>query len=60
MLHIYTGRNRLLAPALIEALRAPGPESRLIVVPKQLTLQTERLLLEALNLRAQRRSALST
>lgn len=51
MLHIYTGRNRLLAPALIEALRAPGPESHLIVVPKQLTLQTERLLLEALNLR---------
>ena len=36
MLHIYTGRNRLLAPALIEALRAPGPESRLIVVPLSL------------------------
>lgn len=51
MLRIYTGRNRLLAPALIEALRAPGPDTRLIVVPKQLTLQTERTLLEALRLR---------
>lgn len=51
MLHIYTGRNRLLAGALIESLRSPGPQTRLIVVPKQLTLQTERMLLEGLNLR---------
>ena len=51
MLNIHTGRGRLLAPALAEALRAPGAPTRLIVVPKQLTLQTERTLLEALKLR---------
>lgn len=51
MLHIYTGRNRLLFPALTAALKNPGAETRLIVVPKQLTLHTERALLEQLNLR---------
>ena len=51
MLYIHTGRGRLLATALAESLRAPGAPTRLIVVPKQLTLQTERTLLEALGLR---------
>jgi len=51
MLHIYTGRARLLAPALIEAVKTAPAKTQLIVVPKQLTLQTERMLLEKLNLR---------
>ena len=52
-MRIYTGRSRLLENAMIETLRASmsgeGGE-HLIVVPKQLTLQTERALLDALNL----------
>lgn len=51
MLQIYSGRNRLLAPALAELLRGDDAETQLVVVPKQLTLQTERMLLEALELR---------
>lgn len=51
MLHLYTGRNRLLAPALIEVLRTAEAPTQLVVVPKQLTLQTERMLLQALELR---------
>ncbi len=51
MLRIFTGRNRVLGEALAEAMRAPGGEPRLIVVPRQLTLQTERMLLEALRLK---------
>jgi len=51
MLNVYTGRSRLLAPALIEAVRAAEAPTQLVIVPKQLTLQTERTLLERLNLR---------
>lgn len=51
MLHVFTGRNRLLAPALVEVLRHADEGQQLIVVPKQLTLQTERMLLEQLKLR---------
>ena len=51
MLQIYTGRSRLLAPALIAAVKAASAPTQLVVVPKQLTLQTERMLLEAMNLR---------
>ena len=51
MLHIYTGRARLLASALIEAVRTASAPTQLIIVPKQLTLQTERMLLDQLNLR---------
>ena len=53
-MRIYTGRNPLLEPAMIEALRASmdgGAEALIVVVPKQLTLQTERTLLQALQLR---------
>ena len=53
-MRIYTGRSPLLAPAMIALLRRPmgeGVENRVVVVPKQLTLQTERTLLAALNLR---------
>ena len=50
MLNVYTGRNRLMASALVEALKSAGEETQLVVVPKQLTLQTERMLLEALSL----------
>lgn len=51
MLHLFTGRGRLLAPALIEVLKRAEAETQFVVVPKQLTLQTERMLLERLNLR---------
>lgn len=51
MLHLYTGRSRLLAPALIETVKTAPAPTQLVVVPKQLTLQTERMLLESLNLR---------
>lgn len=51
MLRIYTGRSRLLTGALIEALKQDDAETQLVIVPKQLTLQTERMLLDALNLR---------
>ena len=53
-MRIYTGRSHLLEPAMIQALRASlwdGADTRIVVVPKQLTLQTERLLLRALELR---------
>lgn len=53
-MRIYTGRSPLLMPALIDTLRRAMDgdyESHIIVVPKQLTLQTERTLLKALNLR---------
>ena len=51
---IYTGRNRLMEAALIEALRrdlSAEPGVQVVVVPKQLTLQTERALLSALQLK---------
>ena len=51
MLNVYTGRSRLLAPALIEAVRAAEAPTQLVIVPKQLTLQTERMLLDKLRLR---------
>ncbi|MEE1201028.1 MAG: hypothetical protein U0L09_10285, partial [Christensenellales bacterium] len=51
MLHVYTGRNRLMAPALCAAVRALGEAPQIIVVPRQLTLQTERMLLDALQLK---------
>lgn len=50
---ICTGRAALLEPAMIEALRGAmdGPlDAHIVVVPKQLTLQTERALLQALGL----------
>lgn len=52
-MRIYTGRSRLMEPALIEVLRrgmAGDAEAHIVVVPKQLTLQTERTLLKALDL----------
>ena len=53
-MRIYTGRGPLLGPAMIDALRRAMDadfDAHIIVVPKQLTLQTERTLLSALNLR---------
>lgn len=53
-MRIYTGRNHLLAPAMIEILKQTihdDVDAHIVVVPKQLTLQTERTLLAALNLR---------
>ena len=52
-MRLYTGRARSLEPALFAALRDAlnGPaETHIVVVPKQLTLQTERALLDALDL----------
>ena len=52
-MRIYTGRARLLEGAMIETLRATLSgtfENHIIVVPKQLTLETERTLLDALGL----------
>ncbi len=53
-MRIYTGRSRLMEPALIEILRRgmadSQAEAQIVVVPKQLTLQTERTLLRALHL----------
>lgn len=52
-MRIYTGRNHLLAPAMTETLRRAmngDAESYIVVVPKQLTLQTERTLLKELGL----------
>ena len=52
-MRIYTGRSRLMEAALIEVLRrgmAGEAEAHIVVVPKQLTLQTERTLLGALSL----------
>lgn len=54
MLRAYTGENRWLSHALAENLRAALREDdavEYIVVPKQLTLLTERMLMEALELR---------
>ncbi|MBQ8089014.1 MAG: hypothetical protein IJ234_11455, partial [Clostridia bacterium] len=49
MLTIYTGRSRLMEGALASALRQASG-LKLVVVPQQLTLQTERDLLAALEL----------
>jgi len=54
MLRIHTGENRLLADALVRAVGAALADEdavQYIVVPKQLTLFTERLLLSGLKLR---------
>ena len=54
MLEICTGRNYLLAPALLDGVRAAlasGDDTLYVVVPKQLTLQTELFLIHGLNLR---------
>ena len=51
MLNVYTGRSRLLSEALVECIRASNEETELIVVPKQLTLATEQLLLGELGLK---------
>lgn len=53
-MRIYTGRSRLMEAALIETLRrdmARGRSTQVVVVPKQLTLQTERALLDGLRLK---------
>ena len=53
-MRIYTGRSQLLEPAMIELMRESmgnQREAHIVVVPKQLTLQTERTLLSALELR---------
>jgi len=53
-MRIYTGRSRLMETALIDTLRrtmAGEAELHVVVVPKQLTLQTERTLLAALKLK---------
>lgn len=53
-MRIYTGRSQLLEAAMLEALRGAmdgDVQAHIVVVPKQLTLQTERMLLSALNLR---------
>ena len=52
-MRIYTGRSPLLEGALLKVLREgmnTPAEVHLVVVPKQLTLQTERTLLKALAL----------
>ena len=51
MLKVYTGRSRLLSRALVECVRRTDDETELIVVPKQLTLATEQLLLGELGLK---------
>lgn len=53
-MRIYTGRSRLMEPAMIHVLRqgmADGAGDHIVVVPRQLTLQTERTLLAALSLK---------
>ena len=53
-MRIITGRGGLMENAMIDALKnAMGQpfENHIVVVPKQLTLQTERVLLEALDLK---------
>ena len=53
-MRIYTGRSGLLETAMLDALReamAGDAPAHIVVVPKQLTLQTERTLLRALELR---------
>ena len=52
-MRIYTGRSHLMEAAMIDILRrdmAGGDGDMIVVVPKQLTLQTERTLLDALAL----------
>ena len=52
-MRVYTGKSRWMEPALIEVLRrnmAGTEEAQVVVVPKQLTLQTERTLLDKLDL----------
>lgn len=52
-MRIYTGRGGLMENAMIETLRgamSEAFENHIIVVPKQLTLLTERTLLDALDL----------
>lgn len=54
MLEVFTGENRLLSGALVAQVGAALAESEAdvyVVVPRQLTLLTERLLLEGLKLR---------
>ena len=54
MLKVYTGRNALLSDALVHAVGqalAGSDRTQYIVVPKQLTLLTERMLLQGLQLR---------
>ena len=51
MLRVHTGENRLLSDALVARVGAAletEAETQYIVVPKQLTLLTERLLLREL------------
>ena len=53
-MRIYTGRSRLMEPAMIDVLRqsmAGSERDHIVVVPKQLTLQTERTLLAALSVK---------
>lgn len=53
-MRIYTGRSRLMEPAMTDVLKksmAGGDKDHIVVVPKQLTLQTERTLLSALDLK---------
>lgn len=53
MLKVHTGENRLLSGALVQRIGAAlnaEEETQYIVVPKQLTLLTERLLLRELKL----------
>ena len=53
-MRIYTGRSSLMEPAMIRVLRRgmeAGEKDHIVVVPKQLTLQTERMLLSALALK---------
>ena len=57
MLNVYTGRSRLLSEALVECIRASNEETELIVVPKQLTLETEQLVLSGLKLKGSFRTA---
>ena len=52
-MRVYTGRSCLMEAALVEVLRramAGNAGTHVVVVPKQLTLQTERTLLDALEL----------
>ena len=60
MLKIYTGRNRLLSRALLECVKQSQSETELIVVPSQLTLATEQLLLGGLGLKGSFRIAVLT
>ncbi|MCQ2437224.1 MAG: PD-(D/E)XK nuclease family protein, partial [Clostridia bacterium] len=50
MLTFYTGRGTLMQGALLDALQRSACQKRLIIVPKQLTLLTERMLLRELSL----------